>query len=145
MAKYTAKDEDVKSMYQRDRVDYDIFLIDYDVDANAETAQGKSAIQMLSDTIKTKRFQPIKNLYNMYTAIYAFLIAIAFILMFVLMFIWIVFGFLVLFKKDPISKAKFKVLNLVFLFAFGVLLLIYLYNKIKDTAQLNQEKIIYVL
>ena len=145
MAKYTAKDDDVKSMYQRDRVDYDIFLIDYDVDANAETAQGKSAIQMLSDTIKTKKFQPIKNLYNMYTAIYAFLIAIAFILMFFLMFFWIVYGLMVLFKKDPISKAKFKVLNLVFLFAFGVLLLIYLYTKIKDTAQLNQEKIIYVL
>jgi hypothetical protein len=145
MAKYTAKDEDVKSMYQRDRVDYDIFLLDYDVDANAETAQGKSAIQMLSDTIKTKKFQPIKNLYNMYTAIYAFLIAIAFILMFVLIFIWIVFGLMVLFKKDPISKTKFSVLNLVFLFAFGVLLLIYLFTKIKDTAQLNQEKIIYVL
>jgi hypothetical protein len=145
MAKYTAKDEDVKSMYQRDRVDYDIFLLDYDVDANAETAQGKSAIQMLSDTIKTKKFQPIKNLYNMYTAIYAFLIAIAFILMFVLIFIWIVFGLMVLFKKDPVSKTKFSVLNLVFLFAFGVLLLIYLFTKIKDTAQLNQEKIIYVL
>jgi hypothetical protein len=145
MAKYTAKDEDVKVMYDRDRVDYDIFLLDYDVDANAETAQGKSAIQMLSDTIKTKKFQPIKNLYNMYTAIYAFLIAIAFILMFVLMFIWIVYGLMVLFKKDPISKAKFNVLNLVFMFAFGVLLLIYLFTKIKDSAQLNQEKIIYVL
>jgi hypothetical protein len=145
MAKYTATDKDVKVMYHHDRVDYDIFLLDYDVDANAETAQGKSAIQMLSDTIKTKKFQPIKNLYNMYTAIYAFLIAIAFILLFVLMFIWIVYGLLVLFKKDPISKAKFNVLNLVFLFAFGVLLLIYLFTKIKDTAQTNQEKIIYVL
>lgn len=145
MAKYTANDKDVNVMYDHDRVDYDIFLLDYDVDANAETAQGKSAIQMLSDTIKTKKFQPIKNLYNMYTAIYAFLIAIAFILMFILMFIWILYGLLVLFKKDPVSKAKFRVLNLVFLFAFGVLLLIYLYTKIKDTAQLNQEKIIYVL
>jgi hypothetical protein len=145
MAKYTADDEDIKVMYNHDRVDYDVFLTDYDVDANAETAQGKSAIQMLSDTIKKQKFQPITNLYNMYTAIYAFLIAIAFILMFALMFVWILFGLFVLFKKDPISKAKFKVVNLVFLFAFGVLLLIYLYTKIKDTAQLNQEKIIYVL
>ena len=145
MAKYTADDEDIKVMYNHDRVDYDVFLTDYDVDANAETAQGKSAIQMLSDTIKKQKFQPITNLYNMYTAIYAFLIAIAFILMFALMFVWILFGLFVLFKKDPISKAKFKVVNLVFLFAFGVLLLIYLYTKIKDTAHLNQEKIIYVL
>jgi hypothetical protein len=148
MATYTADDEDVKAMDDHDRVDYEAFLINYDVDANAETAQGKDTIRLIRDTVQGKfKYQPIQNLYSLYTIIYALLISLAFILMVIILIVLIILAIICAVPKwaSPLNKLRRNMMLYVLFFFFGMLLLIYIITKFKDTAQTNLEKIIYVL
>ena len=149
----TTNDESILALDVRDRLEYDIFKLDYDVMANAETAQGKDTLIMVRDLVTSGKFSfgsinnsnPLMNVANLYRFVYAALISIAFILAVIILLLFILFYIMYTIKKEYVYKVRYKLMLNAMVFFFGVLVLIYLLTKFKDVAQTNLEKIVYVL
>lgn len=149
----TTNDESILALDVRDRLEYDIFKLDYDVMANAETAQGKDTLIMVRDLVTSGKFSfgsinksnPLMNVANLYRFVYAALISIAFILAITILLLFILFYIMYTIKKEYVYKIRYKLMLNAMVFFFGVLVLIYLLTKFKDAAQTNLEKIVYVL
>ena len=146
MSKYTKSDEDVKQLSSVDRISYETYLLDYDVDENIEAAKGMDTVQMIKTIMKGGKPQGgFSNPKEIYTSMFAILIGIGVICIVILLVTLFVLFIVWLIKKDDISKLYMKIIFILLFFVVGMVLLIFIFTKMKDGVQDQIEKIVYKL
>lgn len=146
MSKYTKDDPDVAGLEDLDRANYENYLLNYDVDANIETAKGSDALTSIKNVLRGGTLKvELQNPQGVYLILSTMLIGIAvvFVVMLVLFFLFkIVVWF---FKKDDVSKLHWQISLLLIIFLIGLIVLVIILTKIKDAVQILLEKIVYKL
>lgn len=146
MSKYTKDDADVTVLDNYDRVSYETYLLNYNVDANVETAKGNDSIRGIIDIMKGGKpkfgFGSPKA---MYTMIFVVLIGIAFVLIAILLIFFLIQIIKWFFKKDGVSKLYWKLSGLLIIFIICMIVLILIMVKLKNKVQDLIEKIVYKL
>lgn len=148
MSKYTSGDADVKALNSDDRVEYEVYLLKYDVDAEIETSQGKEAAKRVRDVLmgKTKadsNFIAIDKAAYIYKMIYFFLWSIVMTFLFALIVFFIIS--VILANKGEVWKYRRSVSGFMLLFIILIFCLVFIIVQMKDKVQTNIEKIIYKL
>lgn len=147
MAKYTRGDPEVNALEDYDRANYENYLLDYNVDANIETAKSADSMKTIKDVIfgaKAPSFS-ITNPQAAYLMIYTILISLAIMLILYLIGYILIKLIIWLFKKDDVTKLHMKIAALLIVFVVGMFALVFILTKLKDNVQTLLEKIVYKL
>lgn len=146
MAKYTKSDLDVKEFDDDDKASYERFLLDYNVDEDAETAKGAESTKAVWD-MATKGSSPVSlsEPSRLYLALYTIIVGLATTFVMILIVTLIILIFVYIIKKDEVSKLYIKIIIMMLIFVLGMILLIVIFMKLKDSVQKNLEKILFKL
>ena len=146
MSKYTQDDSDVKELSDEDRASYEAYMLNFDVDANAETAKGGDALQSVVDSVKSKKitfnfsnmsaFYPGMLMVLMGVAITAFIIALVFFVVNLVRY---------LLNSNDVSKAYMKFSGMFVLFAVALFSIVFVVMRMRDKVQDYLDKIVYKL
>lgn len=148
MSKYVYKDGDYKIMNNIQKATFETSLINYNVDANVETSKGKDIIKYIFDIATGKKGNmklKFDNVADLYTNIYTILLALD-VLLIMLFCVLLVFSYIqyILFM-NPIQKVYITILFNALIFVIGMFCLVMLFTRLKDSVQINIEKIVYKL
>lgn len=147
MSKYTTDDTDVKELEDSDKASYESYLLNFNVDANVETAKGRDALQGLVDAVKSKKITfNIGNMSAFYPGMMMVLMGIAALAFVICLVYFIVMVFKHYMKdKNDVSKAQMKLSGLFVLFAVGLFSIVFLVVRMRDKVQNYLDKIVYKL
>ena len=148
MSKYVKHDSDYKRMDSVQKVDFDVVLTNYDVDANVETSKGRDVIQHMWDIVQGKKGSmkiKIEGPNDIYVLIYTVFIALDFVLLCIIVLFFLYYFLFSILLQDPIKKIYSTILFKTLLFVVGITILTILFSRLRDNVQTNIEKIVYKL
>lgn len=146
MSKYTRDESDVKEFDNDDRANYERFLLDYNVDANAEASNGIATTKALWNfTLKGTPMSELKNVTSLYSVSYSVMVAIATFFVGIICILLVIFILLYIFSLGAYSAGDIQVYGSVLFVVLLIVILINIFVKLKDDVQNNLEKIVYKL
>ena len=111
-AKYTKHDYEVKKLNAEDRINYDYFLINYNVDADQDVANGVNALKSAKNpTNLLSMLRQPKQISVLVTAIIMLLLIIS-LIVFIIYYIWVWYKGYEL-KKEMMKEATLVLLGLI--------------------------------
>jgi len=130
MAKYTGDDPDIKYLDKYDRVNYNFFLLNYDVDKTQEAAEGAQSVKILTDPKRLGEMfkSPTKFAMGIYVLAFLFAGIMLIIFLIVMAILFFVGG-----SENTMRLEILKPIFVYFLAAIIILLVLYIFiNKISS-------------
>lgn len=148
MSKYLANDVDYKMLNDAQRAGFETYMLEYDVDANAETSKSKDVISFIWDIVRGKRglmSAKIQSPADVYTLIFTILVGLDVVLttlVVLFMVFYVIFWILTMDSKFKLyAKISFKFILFVLLCVSLVAFVSFLIDKLQE----NIEKIVFKL
>lgn len=147
--KYTANDAEVRALNGVERGHYEIFLTNFDVEANKETATAADSATSVKDVMFGKK-KPEELLKGMtpakaYTSVYLLLYSLCTLLIIILAIIFVILLIVFLIKKDAITKLYLSIIFMLVVFLLCLLFLVKMVFNLRDDSQNIMEKILFKL
>lgn len=118
-AKYTRNDYEVKKLKPVDKINYDFYLINYDVDANQEVANGLNALKT------SKKTSTLLGMLSNPKQIHVFITAVILLVLVISLILMLVYYLYVVIKKQ---KLKQEMLNEGILVLLGFILFVVVFG-----------------
>lgn len=147
--KYTLNDAEIRALNAVEKGQYEIFLTNYDVEANKESASAADSAKGIKDVLVGK-MKPEEYLKGMspakaYTSVYLLLYSFCTILIVTLLILFVILLIVFLIKKDGVTKLYLMIILTMFVFLICLVILVMMVFKLRDNALNIMEKILYKL
>lgn len=145
MSKYTKDDPEVKDFNKFDRVNYENYLLNYDVDANTEMAKSADTITQIRDSMKGGPKFQVNDFKSIYSTIFLWFMVVLIMLIVMLVVGMIITIIVWIIKRDELSKLIIQVCLIMLVVILLMYIVISRMTKLNDDVQAYIEKILYRL